>query len=792
MPIPPLRTVRFLEGAILPWLRGALQGFGATLALERERWVLWLPASLGLGIGVYFLLPAEPPLWSGGTALAVCVTMGVLVRRRTVPLLTALALGMAAAGFAVAQWRTAAVEAPTLTKRLRPTGVTGRVVKVEILASGSRVTLERLNIGRLAPKDTPERVRLRLRGRQPDVEPGDWLKLLAVLTPPPPPAAPGAFDFQRQSYFRRLGGVGFSLGAASVTRRAGSEGGFILALVRLRQHISQRVLAGLEGTPGTIAAALMTGTRGAIPADVLAAIRNSGLAHLLAISGLHIGLVARILFFSLRGALALVPPLVLRYPIKKWAAAAAIPGALAYALIAGATVPTQRAFLMIGLVLLAVLFDRRGLSMRLVAWAAVIILVVQPESLLGASFQMSFAAVAALIAAYEVVRDRRRLDDDGSRIWPRRVLLYIGGVALTTVIAGTATAPFAIYHFNRFAVFGLVANLLAVPVTALWIMPWAVVAFLLMPVGLEGLALAPMGTGIEVVIWVAETVSAWPGAVALVPAMPAWGLVAVAVGGLWLCLWRRRWRLLGIAVVAFLLMPVGLEGLALAPMGTGIEVVIWVAETVSAWPGAVALVPAMPAWGLVAVAVGGLWLCLWRRRWRLLGIAGVGAAMASILVTQPPDVMVDGRGRLMAIRTAAGVLSVSSRTTARFDREVWLRRVGQEEVGPAWPRPGPSADGRLACDSLGCILRARGHVVALVTSPDALAEDCWVADVVVSTVPVRGPCPSARTVIDRFDLWREGAHVLWLEEAGTRVESVNGERGKRPWVVCPAPRRGGG
>ena len=718
MPIPPLRTVRFLEGEILPWLRGALQGFGATLALERERWVLWLPASLGLGIGVYFLLPAEPPLWSGGTALAVCVTMGVLVRRRTVPLLTALALGMAAAGFAVAQWRTAAVEAPTLTKRLRPTGVTGRVVKVEILASGSRVTLERLNIGRLAPKDTPERVRLRLRGRQPDVEPGDWLKLLAVLTPPPPPAAPGAFDFQRQSYFRRLGGVGFSLGAASVTRRAGSEGGFILALVRLRQHISQRVLAGLEGTPGTIAAALMTGTRGAIPADVLAAIRNSGLAHLLAISGLHIGLVAGILFFSLRGALALVPPLVLRYPIKKWAAAAAIPGALAYALIAGATVPTQRAFLMIGLVLLAVLFDRRGLSMRLVAWAAVIILVVQPESLLGASFQMSFAAVAALIAAYEVVRDRRRLDDDGSRIWPRRVLLYIGGVALTTVIAGTATAPFAIYHFNRFAVFGLVANLLAVPVTALWIMPWAVVAFLLMPVGLEGLALAPMGTGIEVVIWVAETVSAWPGAVALVPAMPAWGLVAVAVGGLWLCLWRRRWR--------------------------------------------------------------------------LLGIAGVGAAMASILVTQPPDVMVDGRGRLMAIRTAAGVLSVSSRTTARFDREVWLRRVGQEEVGPAWPRPGPSADGRLACDSLGCILRARGHVVALVTSPDALAEDCWVADVVVSTVPVRGPCPSARTVIDRFDLWREGAHVLWLEEAGTRVESVNGERGKRPWVVWPAPRRGGG
>ena len=216
----------------------------------------------------------------------------------------------------------------------------------------------------------------------------------------------------------------------------------------------------------------MTGERSAIPPAVMAAVRDSGLAHLLAISGLHIGLVAGILFFGLRGALALVPPLALRYPIKKWAAAAAIPGAFAYALVAGATVPSQRAFLMIGLVLLAVLLDRRGLSMRTVAWAAVIILLLHPESLLGASFQLSFAAVTALIAGYEVVRGRRRLGGNGPPVIWRRILFYVGGVALTTLIAGAVTAPFAAYHFNRLAAYGLAANLIAVPVTALWIMPW--------------------------------------------------------------------------------------------------------------------------------------------------------------------------------------------------------------------------------------------------------------------------------------------------------------------------------
>lgn len=602
-----------------------------------------------------------------------------------------------------------------LERRVGPLAVEGRVIEVEPLGRGRRVLLDDLRIAGMAAGETPRRARIRM-GHEPPLAPGGRIRLRAVLSPPSAPAVPDAFDFQRQSYFRGLGAVGFSMGRVERVEPS-DAGSSALALAALRQTIGERIASGLEGTAGAMARALMTGERGGLPEDVLAAMRDSGLAHLLAISGLHIGLVAGILFVGLRAALALVPFVALRFPIKKWAAAAALPGAAAYALISGATVPTQRAFLMLGLVLLAVLLDRRGLSIRTVAWAALAILLVQPESLLGASFQLSFAAVIALIAAYEEISARRFHRDEGRRGWVWKILLYVGGVALSSLIAGAATTPFALYHFNRLAAFGLAANMAAVPLTALWVMPWAVVAFALMPFGLEALALAPMGWGVEAIIAVAREVAAWPGAVTLLPSMPTAGLVAVTVGGLWLCLWRGRWRF----------------------------------------------------WGIVGVA-GGLVSGAW---------------------VTPPDIIIDDAGRLMAVRDIDGSLAVSSRRLGRFDAEIWLRRAGQEEASAPWPAAGTGGDGSLACDALGCIHRANGHTVALVRNEGALAEDCRIADVVVATVPVRRPCPSAAVVIDRFDLWREGAHALWLAEDGVRVESVNGVRGERPWVVRPRAGRGG-
>jgi competence protein ComEC len=232
-------------------------------------------------------------------------------------------------------------------------------------------------------------------------------------------------------------------------------------------------------------------------------------------------------------------------------------------------------------------------------------------------------------------------------------------------------------------------------------------------------------------------------------------------------------------------MPIGLEGLALVPLSWGVDVVIWVAVQVASWPGAVVLLPAMPIWSLGLISLGGLWLCIWRARQRWLGLGGILFGLMGMLTVESPDLLVDGSGRLLAAAATDGGLLISSKSVGRSPREAWLRRVGSEAPTGYWPKQGASADGRLRCDALGCVYRASNHVVAVASRGEALLDDCRFADVVVSLVPVRGACASAHTLIDRFDLWREGAHAVWLTGDEVRVESVADARGDRPWVIRP-------
>ena len=706
-----LRTLWFGRGrgdrSVSP--RAALLPAAHAFAAERDRWALWLPVCLGAGIGLYFFLPVEPTMWPGPACVAIAAIAAVAGRRSAALLLPAIILGVIAAGFSIAQIRTAQVAAPVLEKRIGPVMVDGRIVDLHRRGARYRLVLDRLRIGRLAEERTPERIRLTVRAVPDGLRPGDTVRVRAIIAPPPAPAAPGAYDFARSAYFKRLGGVGFSVGRTRVTEaadRGPASPGIVVA--RLRQRMTERILAALDPPAGAIAAALMTGERGSIPDDILVAMRESGLAHLLAISGLHIGLVAGLLFFFLRLLLAVIEPVALRYPIKKWAALGAMAGAFLYLLISGATVPTQRAYLMVSVVLIAVMIDRTALSMRLVAWAAALVMVVAPENVLSVSFQLSFAAVIALIASYETVsRPLGRWRSQGGR--GRLVAVYGAGILLTAVVAGLATAPFAIYHFNRLALYGVAANAVAVPLTGFWIMPWAMAAFVLMPFGLEGVALAPMGWGIDLLIAIARTVSGWRGSSVLVPAMPTAALCVVALGGLWLCLWRTRWRWLGVPVIA--------------------------------------------------------------------------ASLVTVAFVRPPDILIDGSAKLMAVRTADGGLALSSRRAARFEGEIWLRRSAQRRSA-AWAGPG------LACDSLGCIYRAGGQTVALVHHRAALVEDCAIATVIVSRVPVRRwLCRKPVRIIDRFKLWRGGGHAIWLDADRVRVESVNERRGRRPWTAQKGRRR---
>ena len=684
------------------------EGLAHNVAGERERWLLWAPVAFGVGIGVYFSLSREPPAMTGVFVFAATLLLAWRMRANLMLALILLGLAFGAGGFAAAQLRTHLVAAPVLAKPYGPAGVTGRVVRVELRPDGPRVTLEHLSLKGVAASATPALARVKLR-RGDIVDIGDRIDVFAKLSPPSAPSAPGAYDFQRRSWFQGLGAVGFAMGRVRPAEKNDAEEGWspTLFMAAVRLHMTERIRTALPGESGAIAAALMTGDRSAISQQTLDSMRDSGLAHLLAISGLHLGLVAATLFFGLRALLALSERLTLRRPIKKWAAVAAIAGSFAYLLLAGATVPTQRAFVMTGLVLLAVLLDRQAISMRLVAWAAMIILVIAPESMLGASFQMSFAAVVALVAFYEASRDRfRTIRTVAGHGLAARIGLYAVGVATTTVIASFATGLIALHHFGRIAAYGLPANMLAVPLTALWVMPWAVIAALLMPLGLEGLPLTLMGWGIDGLLWVA--------------------------GG------------------------------------------------ISAWPGAVRPVAALPVAGLVAVALGGLWLCLWRRRWRYAGVLGLVAGLASPWMQQAPDMLVSDDGSLMAVRTADGRLSLSESRRERRTAEDWLEQEGQG-TSLYWPETGISADGRLRCDGLGCIYRAGGRTVALLRDGLAHDEDCRIVDILVSRRPVRRRCPAPLLVIDRFDLWRHGATAIWFDDREIRVRTVAEYQGARPW-----------
>jgi competence protein ComEC len=294
--------------------RGPIAALAASWAAEGERRILWLPVFFGLGIALYFTATVEPPLWLGPAATALSVTAAVIVRRHPALLAVALALAAASSGLALMQARSRACAAPVLARRLGPVAITGRVVDIDALERGWRVVIAPDSLPGLAVARQPRLIRVHIGATSDRLVPGDRIALRGLLYPVPGPIVPDGYDFERTLYFAGIGGVGYSFGGA---RRIGaaSGGGWREWLLHLRWVMAQRITAVLPGATGGIAAALITGKRGAVPQSVQQDFRNSGLAHLLAIAGLHLGLVAGFVFFVVRAALALVPIVALRYPI---------------------------------------------------------------------------------------------------------------------------------------------------------------------------------------------------------------------------------------------------------------------------------------------------------------------------------------------------------------------------------------------------------------------------------------------------------------------------------------------
>lgn len=718
------------EGAVRPavatrfmrvWTRLA-----ETLEAERDRWFLWTPVCTALGIAAFFGLRHPPGVAWSVVALACGIAVFWVSRRRGVWVVAGAAALCAGLGFAAADLRTARLAAPVLAKPMTA-GLDGRVLAAEWTETGAlRTLIEVERLGRIAPGETPERARITFRTTDTYIAPGQRISAFVRLTPPPGPVEPAAFDFARQAWFQKLGAVGSALSAPEVLppKPQSVLDAADARVQRLRSRIAHRVQDTVGGTAGAIAAALMTGQRQAIPEKARSDLRDTGLAHILAISGLHMALFAGALFWAVRAALVLVPHVALNYPVKKWAAIVALTGAAFYLVLSGASIATQRAFVTIAIMFLAILADRPALTMRNVALAALAILLWSPESLLSVSFQMSFAAVVALIAVYEAqqarlisarARAEARAHGRAGRAWGLAGLAgaYLFGLAVTSLVAGSATAPYAAFHFNRFADYGLAANLAAMPIVGFVVMPCALAAFLLMPLGLDGLALAPMGWGLDAVLWVADAVARWPGAVRLVPAAPLSALVLLTLGGLWVCLWQTRWR----------------------------------------WAGA------------LPFALG---IAIWT-------------------VADRPDLLVERTGKNIGILNVAGVREIASPFPS-YTVEIWLRRDGDARAPrDARGQSDHIACDTLGCiyrEPGRPVVAYAKEPGALMD--DCRAADIVVASFPVRR-ETRRSC-RARLIVDRFDVWRNGPIAIWFDEArprerGGKIVKSRDTRGERPWVA---------
>lgn len=513
----------------------------ARLEAERERIGLWLPVALGAGIGAWFALPAKAH-WIGLLLLLSGGLLGGLLvgwPRRAGRALT-VGCGVVALGMLLVWGRALWVAAPVLAGPVT-TEFAARVERIEPLPARGQVRLIALPQRRA---DLPPRLRLTLRiERAGDVAEGELIGVRARLMPPPTASLPGGYDFARRAWFDRIGAVGTVLG--DVARAPGAGGGAVPLRTRLSRHIHDRV----AGSAGGIAAALVTGDRGAIAEADEEAMRRSGLAHLLSISGLHVTAVVGFAMLLAMRLLALSRRLALAGYVLPLAAAA---GALAgggYTLLAGVEVPTLRSFIAALLVLVAFLMGREALTLRLVAAGALIVLVWRPESLAGPSFQLSFAAVTAIVALHES-RAMRAFLMRRDEPFPVRLGRGIAGLLITGIAVEVALAPIALFHFHKAGLYGALANVVAIPLTTFVIMPAEALALLFDSVGLGAPFWWLAGQAIGLLIALAHSVARAPGAVATLPAFPVWGFALAIFGGLWLLLWRTGWRWAGVVPVA--------------------------------------------------------------------------------------------------------------------------------------------------------------------------------------------------------------------------------------------------
>ncbi|MBT1154838.1 ComEC/Rec2 family competence protein [Aminobacter anthyllidis] len=477
--------------------------------LDRGAAFLLVPVFLAFGALVYFTLPTEPDLAPLVAAFALPALLASLRRTHRLSHYTLAAVAAGMLGMVVAKFETERMATKMLGAEIS-TALTGRVVEIDHLDNGRvRLTLDVLATARPVLRYAPERVRLTARKLPEGVQAGSEVTGYARLMPPSGPVRPGSYDFSFESFFDGIGASGFFMKGpelAVATQPLSVSDRASASVENVREKIAQRIRERIGGPEGEIAAALVVGVRGGIPEDVNEALRRTGLYHIISISGLHMAMVAGTVMLLMRLSFAAFPNFSSHWPVKKVAAGAALVSTGGYLFISGAEVAAQRSFIMLAVMLVAVLFDRAALTMRNLAISAIVVIIISPHEVVGPSFQMSFAATAALVGAYAWWSDRReeQAPPTGQRSLPSKIWRWLATVTLglvaTSLIAGIATSVFGAWHFQRVSPLSLVANLAVMPFVSVLVMPFAVVAGIFMPLGLDGIFLDTMGLGLKAMI----------------------------------------------------------------------------------------------------------------------------------------------------------------------------------------------------------------------------------------------------------------------------------------------------
>ncbi len=674
---------------------------------EAARLAPWLPVCFGAGIIVYFIAPAEPSWIAAAASFLALAFVVFLSRSRPVAFALSLALAASAAGFAAGALRGALVAHPVLLRPSATLTLAGFVEARDATDRSDRIVLQVTSASGRGADRLPPRVRVSLRrGNAPQV--GAHVEMKARMRPLLNPTRPGGYDYALGAYFARLGATGFVLGKTKPVAapiEAPADLRLAAAIESVRRALTARILAVIPGQTGAVATALISGVRDQISAEVNEAMRISGLYHVLSISGLHMAIVVGFIFAAVRGGLALIPGWALYFPIKKWTAVLALLGAFVYMLLAGADAPTLRSFIMIALVLLGVLFDRPAITLRTLSIAAFAVLSMTPEAVLNPGFQMSFAATLALVSIYQrlapALLTAPPAKDGGAvyRISATAGRWLLAG-ALTSLLAGLATTPYAVFHFQRLAPYGILANVLAMPVISFVIMPMAVVGCALIPFGYDAFAWQAMGWGIDVMLAIARWVTALPGAEGRVHAFGTGALLLMTAGLLLLAIPVSRLRLLSAPLFAL--------GFVLA------------------------------------------------------------------ITTPRPDVLIDSEAEAVAVRGSDGRLTVLAARQNRISADSWLAADGDTR------KSRDALEGGFRCDPAGCAAKlADGTTIAVARRPDAFADDCREAALVVSPLDVPAACAAA--AVDRRALASTGALALRRVKGAWVAEPVRSPTADRPW-----------